>query len=101
MWEGVHTLADGRIAISADWTMKPSAPLRGLVFTSCPVAACEGPAVGEAFRLHRAVERHTLPYVEPNPSAAAMEAVDVVALALAEMRDYEADARRQEREAQA
>lgn len=98
-WEGVRVEADGRVCISGDWTGKPSQLLEGHVFYSCPVAATGGPVVGEAFRLHRAVERGTLLHVEPHPSAAAMDAIDTVALALADLRKWERDADNAEREA--
>ena len=94
-WEGAR-VRDGVVEISGDRVMKPSAGMQGVAFASCPVAGVDrgtGEVAG-VFRAYRAWGAGQLALVEPEPSAALLEAVDLVGTTFSEIRNYEIESRK-------
>lgn len=69
--------------------------MEGVYFTRCPVALAQGPWLIDVFRAYRHYEKGQLSLHEPHPSAALMDAVDLVATTVCEMHAYESERRRE------
>ncbi len=102
VWEGARKRPDGVVEISGSVVMRPSAGMEGVSFTSCPVAEVDfGAWVGGAFERYRAWDAGQLALVEPEPSAALLQTVDLVGMTFGEVRKYEAEARKRNRKPKA
>lgn len=83
--EGAY-VQDGLVYLSSD---SACGPLKGGVFTSCPVAATSEPWVAEAIESWRCFEKGQLSLMHPEPSAGLMNAIASVGRAMAEVDIWE------------
>ncbi|MDP3908847.1 MAG: hypothetical protein Q8Q14_00510 [Gemmatimonadales bacterium] len=77
--DGARRRSDGVIELSADRVLRPSSGLDGDAFTRCPVAQVDyDPTFAAVFRAQRYARDGQLALLHPAPSAALLDALDVV-----------------------
>ena len=90
-------MRDGLVVLSGNCCVPAHAAMRGTEFTSCPVAMCATPSVGDVLSAWRAYDAGQMALIEPNPSAALMAGVDLISTEIEALKTYNIDAAKRKR----